>query len=333
MIRVLFVSKGSEHPAGRYRVTQYLGWLVEHGVQPQVVPFPDSVLDWRGLFLAANPHDIIVIQKKRLPILPMLMVRRGHARLIYDVDDAVMYASSRHDSQDSATRMRQFVSMASKCDAVTVGNSYLKSLAEPHNKRVWIIPTAVDTRKYRLNDHSRQPDKVTLGWIGGRKSLVFLKELGPVMDRLAEKHPNVQLKMICNEFFDCAKMPVVKTQWDEKTEADEVRTFDIGIAPLPDDVWSRGKCATKLLQCMAAGVPSVASPVGVHTDIIKEGVNGMLATNHDEWFAKLSALTGDIETRRRLGLAGRKTVEESYSLEATAPKMLEVFKAVLAQGS
>jgi glycosyltransferase involved in cell wall biosynthesis len=148
----------------------------------------------------------------------------------------------------------------------------------------------------------------------------------PVFEELHAKHPQTALKIVCNEFFDCPTMPVIKKAWAGAEEGTDVASFDIGLAPLPDDVWSQGKCATKLLQCMAAGVVSVASAVGVHREIIREGVNGCLASTHAEWLMKLDALVADPAARRTMGEAARKTVERDYSLAASQPKLLNVLR-------
>jgi len=225
--------------------------------------------------------------------------------------------------------MKRFIQMVRHSDGVIAGNSYLKSLTEPHNSRVWILPTSIDLTKYQIKDYERPAGKkIVIGWIGGGKALFCLKQLRPVLERLGKRYNNVELKIICNEFFECESMPVVKKVWREEEESEDVAGCDIGLAPLPDDPWSRGKCATKLLQYMASGVPAVAAPVGVHNEIIKEGVNGLLAKTPDEWFDKISRVIETPALRRDLGLAGRKTFEAGYSFQASAPKLLRILRDV-----
>lgn len=327
-MKVLFIVRSGNHPATRLRVIQYLEHLKDAQIDSEVMPFPTGLLGWWGLLKKAKESDIVFFQKKRVHKFWLKRLKAKGLKLIFDFDDAVMFNSSRHPAPESPLRMRHFASMVKRCHGIIAGNSYLKSLAEPYNKNIWILPTTIDADKYQIEKHSSPGPAVILGWIGGSKSLVFLKALQPMLDRIAEKHSNVSLKIVCDSFFEGAKMPIIKKQWSEADEAQDVLSFDIGLAPLPDDPWSRGKCATKLLQYMASGIPAVASAVGVHTEIIRDGVNGCLARNDAEWFDKLSRLIEDVTLRQRLGAAARQTAEQDYSVQANAPKLLEILKKV-----
>jgi glycosyltransferase involved in cell wall biosynthesis len=340
-------SRSGGHPATRLRVIQYLEHLKDAGIDTEVIPFPSGLLEWWRLLRKAKESDIVFFQKKRVHRFWLKRIKAKGAKLIYDFDDAVMFNSSRHPVPESPLRMRHFVSMVKRCHGIIAGNSYLKSLAEPYNKNIWILPTTIDTDKYRIknttseiaarpggyrdarNDNKEDMKQMILGWIGGSKSLVFLKALQPMLDRIAEKHSNVALKIVCDSFFESGKMPIIKKAWSEADEAPDVLSFDIGLAPLPDDPWSRGKCATKLLQYMASGIPAVASAVGAHNEIIRDNVNGCLAKNDNEWFDKLSRLIEDVTLRQRLGAAARQTADQNYSVKANAPKLEEILRKIL----
>lgn len=209
-------------------------------------------------------------------------------------------------------------------DRVIAGNQYLKSQALPYNKNITIIPTAIDTSRYTIKDYCRNKKNVTIGWIGSKSSLPFLKELMPAFDQLAAQDNLLELKIICNDFFDCRKMPVVKKMWALEDENADLQEIDIGLAPLPNHEWTKGKCATKLLQYLAAGIPVVCSPVGVHNEIIQEGVNGFFAASPLEWIEKIGLLAKDKALRERIGREGKKTVESSYSLQANIPKFIDI---------
>jgi glycosyltransferase involved in cell wall biosynthesis len=240
-----------------------------------------------------------------------------------------MFASSRHASPDSPKRMKSFSDMVTRSDTVIAGNSYLKSLTEPYNKNVHILPTTIELTKYQIKSYEPKvtPDTlITLGWLGGAKSLVFLKILLPLLEDLTSRFKNIQLKIICNEFFKSNILPIIEQPWTESNEANDILSFDIGLAPLPDDPWSRGKCATKLLQYMAAGIPSIASTVGIHNDIIQDGANGFLVKYDEEWIDKLIQLIENPTLRQKMGLAGRKTVDDYYSVAVNAPKLLEILR-------
>lgn len=328
-MKVLFVARPENHPATRYRVIQYLDCLKKADVNSEVIHFPNTIIGWLKLFKKSPEFDIVLFQKKRVPPFWLKRLKTTKVKLVYDFDDAVMFNSSRHPNSESPLRMKHFIAMVKNCDGIIAGNSYLKSLAEPHNKQVWIIPTAVDTSKYPVKSYYQNSDSpIILGWIGGGKSLVFLKPLENVFEKLAKQHKDIQLKIVCSEFLDSASIKIIKKQWSENDEINDILSFDIGLAPLPDDPWSRGKCATKLLQYMSAGIPSVAAAVGVHNDIIKDGINGFLASNNDEWFNKLNRLIEDKILRQKSGAAARETVEKSYSVTANAPKLLEILNSI-----
>jgi glycosyltransferase involved in cell wall biosynthesis len=345
-MKVLFVVREGNHPATRLRVIQYLEHLKDAHIDSEVIPFPTGLLGWWGLLRKAKESNVVFFQKKRVHKFWLKRLKAKGLKLIYDFDDAVMFNSSRHPIPESPLRMRHFASMVKRCHGIIAGNSYLKSLAEPYNKNIWILPTTIDTDKYIIknttseiatrpddhrnarNDNKGDAQQMILGWIGGSKSLVFLKALQPMLDRIAERHNNVALKIVCDSFFESNKMPIIKKAWSEADESEDVLSFDIGLAPLPDDPWSRGKCATKLLQYMASGIPAVASAVGVHNEIIRDNVNGCLARNDAEWFDKLSRLIEDVTLRQRLGATARQTAEQDYSVKANAPKLIEILKKV-----
>jgi glycosyltransferase involved in cell wall biosynthesis len=329
-MRVLFLIQGFEHPASRYRVLQYIDFLRANGVVEKVAVYPKSAEEWNALEEDLEDSDVVFIQKKRMKRREARRVRlSGGAKIVYDVDDAVMFRSSRRKFHKSWRRGRAFARMCGLCDFVIAGNAYLEALARAHNANTAVIPTSIDTALYPVKKfHESAP--VTIGWIGGRKSLVFLKELAPVLDEVHRRLPQTQLKIVCNEFFDLAKMTVVKKQWNEREEGADVESFDVGLAPLPDDPWSRGKCATKLLQCMAAGVPCVASAVGVHNEIVKDGENGLLVSTTERWVEALVRLCSDAAPRKSMGRQARLTVERGYSLAASAPKLLAALKKVAA---
>lgn len=327
-MKTLFLIQGANQPASRYRVGQFLEFLRADGIECDVRDYPRSIPAWIGVLRLRRKVDVVFFQKKRAPRWPVMRLKAGGAKVVYDVDDAVMFASSRHESPDAPARMKRFVTMCESSDAVTAGNRYLAEMARKHCTNVTIVPTCMDMRKYPPRGPAANRGRVVLGWIGGRKSLPFLKELDPALAMLKGLGVDATLKVVCNEFpVDCP-IPVEKKTWIEAEEAADVASFDIGLAPLPDDPWSRGKCATKLLQGMAARVPCVASPVGAHCDIVKEGANGYLASGPKEWAEKLARLAKDPALRDRLGDSARETVAAEYSVQAHAPRLSTLLKSL-----
>jgi len=327
-MKTLFLIQGQTHPASRYRVLQFLEFLRADGIDCDVRDYPRSIAAWIGVLRQRRKVDVVFFQKKRAPRWPLARLRAGGAKIVYDVDDAVMFASSRHESAEAPARMKRFETMCAMSDAVTAGNRYLADMARKFCPAVTIVPTAMDMRKYAPRGPAGKGGRVVLGWIGGRKSLVFLKALDPALAALKAKGVDAVLRVVCNEFPADCPIPVEKKTWSEAGEAADVASFDIGLAPLPDDPWSRGKCATKLLQCMAARVPCVASPVGAHCDIIREGENGFLADGPEEWAEKIARMARDPALRDRLGDAARETVAKDYSVQAHAPRLARLLKSL-----
>jgi len=328
MKKVYFLIQEWNHPASRYRVLQYVPYLKESHIDTRVALFPGSFCQWMKLFSELKGYDTVFVQKKRLWRWQLWYLKRKHIRIIYDFDDAIMFKSPVDGGGRSFKRQRTFARMVRYSDRVIAGNQYLKSQALPYNKNVAILPTAIDTTRYTTKDYRKNKEKITVGWIGSRSSLPFLKELTPAFDQLASQYTSVELKIICNDFFECRKMPVMKKMWALEDENADLQDIDIGLAPLPNHEWTKGKCATKLLQYLSVGIPVVCSPVGVHNEMIKEGVNGLFAASTQEWIEKLDLLIKDKALRERIGAEGKKTVESSYSLKANLPKFINIIQGL-----
>jgi len=209
---------------------------------------------------------------------------------------------------------------------VIVGNSYLRDYALKFNPNVTVIPTVIDTKRYRPREQYEFRGKPVIGWVGLAYNLSYLVRLRGALLKLRKEVGDFELRIICSRPL---KMDGVRTsfkRWSYEDEVVDIRGFDIGIMPLPDDEWARGKCGLKLLQYMACGVPVVASPVGVNTEIIRDGKNGFLARNEEEWIKKLSLLLRDEESRRQMGKAGRRTVQTRYSLRLWGPRLAGLYK-------
>lgn len=328
MKRIYFFIQEWNHPASRYRVLQYVPYLKELHIEYRVALFPDSFCQWMKLFSEIKEYHTVFVQKKRLWHWQIWYLKRKHIRIIYDFDDAVMFKSPVDGGGRSFKRQRTFARMVRSSDQVIAGNQYLKSQALPYNKNITIIPTAIDTSRYTIKDYCMNKKNVTIGWIGSKSSLPFLKELIPAFDQLAAQNNSLELKIICNDFFECRKMPVVKKMWALDDENADLQEIDIGLAPLPNHEWTKGKCATKLLQYLSVGIPVVCSPVGVHNEIVREGANGFFAASPQEWIEKISLLVKDKILRERIGREGKKTVESSYSLQANIPKFIDIIQGL-----
>jgi glycosyltransferase involved in cell wall biosynthesis len=186
------------------------------------------------------------------------------------------------------------------------------------------LTTCVDWKQYPAARHRNKPSGVHLVWIGSSSTLNALETSRDLFEQVGAAIPGLVLKLICDRFFELKNMTVERCSWSENSEALELSRADIGISWLPDDRWSRGKCGLKILQYMAAGLPVVANPVGVHSQMVEHGITGFLAESPAEWAEAIGKLASDPDLRQRMGEAGRARLAAEYSLEAGASRWLSL---------
>jgi glycosyltransferase involved in cell wall biosynthesis len=332
-MKVLFLIQGWEVAASRYRVLQYIPYLTSKGIEAKVHLYPKTFKEIFQFFNDLSQYHIIFLQRNRFNQPLLGLFKRKSKRIIYDFDDAVMYRNSTAPSPYSRTRERRFARIVRAADHVIAGNNFLKDQATRYTDRVTMIPTAIDQDKYSVKDYRAKKDTVTIGWIGDHGSIHYLAKMRPVFEELGKQYPNLELKIICDTFFDCEKIPVIKKIWSEKEEIADLKSLDIGVMPLTDDPWSMGKCGLKILQYYGVGVPTVCTPVGVNRDVVQDGINGFWAMTDEEWIEKLSTLIEDPSLRQTMGLRGREVVRESYSIQACAPGFHKVLDEVIKKGA
>jgi len=215
-------------------------------------------------------------------------------------------------------------------DVVTVGNQFLKNevLKVDQRKKVFVIPTSVDTRLYPKKKKVLDRKEIILGWIGTKGNLRYLKTLEPVFEALARKFSSVKLKIVSDDFYDSRHIQTIKKPWKLEDEKEDLISFDIGLMPLNEDLWSRGKCGLKIIQYLSVGVPVVCTPVGINCDIVQNGTNGYWATTHEEWVDRITILIQNPDLRQRMGFNGIEAVEREYSLAVTSEKFLKVLQGL-----
>ena len=259
---------------------------------------------WQALANPPPPGDACIIQRWLPSLWELRRLRRQYRYLIFDFDDAVWlrdsYASK---GLHSAKRLRRFEAIVDASDLVIAGNAFLAEQVGLARQR--IIPTCIEPANYPIAGHRPEPQNIRLVWIGSSSTLQGLRQLSPLLDRIADAIPNVRLKLICDRYLSLNRMPVDCCEWRAESEAAELADADVGIAWMPDDDWSRGKCGLKILQYMAAGLPVVANRVGVHGEMVRHGESGFLADTDNEWITAVRNLAGDAAMRRRMGLGGR----------------------------
>jgi glycosyltransferase involved in cell wall biosynthesis len=303
-----------------------LGEIARHSVY-----FGRRVARRLGQVFQAGRFDLVVLEKELLPYFPFgleLLLRRNQPRVITLYDDAVYIGYQRHPwaliRLLCREKIRQVMQISSR---VIVWNKYLADYAARFNPQVTIVNSAVDLRRYRLkSDWEQAEGRVILGWIGTPNSFRYLAGLDDVLRDLARRH-GVKLRVVSSVDYQSSSIPVENRRWGLETEVDDLCTFDIGIMPLADDPWTRGKSAYKAVQYMAVGLPVVGSPVGTASEVICDGVSGYLAGTPEQWRERLALLIENPELRRQQGLAGRKRVEQTYSLQAVAPRLIEAIQS------
>ena len=327
-MKALFLIQGHNQPSSRYRVLHYLPYLAKKGFDTRVITYPRNIAAYAKLCGMVKDYDVIFLQRKRLHPPLLQIVRRLAHGMVYDFDDAVMYRSTNAPSPYSPTRRRQFARMVKAADHVIAGNTFLGDQTRKYTEQVTVIPTAIDMERYAPRDYHKKSTKVTIGWIGSSSTLPYLERIKGVFETLGERYKHIELKVICDTFIHCEKISVIKKVWSEKEEIADLKSLDIGVMPLSDDPWSRGKCGLKIMQYYGVGIPVVCTPVGINRDVVQDGINGFWAATREEWIEKLSTLIEDSSLRQEMGLRGREIVRESYSIQACAPRFYKVLNEV-----
>lgn len=324
--RILFLLESATDPSGRLRVMSFLPYIDPDKYEWEVRAIPNSILSRPALFQAIAGADIVFLHRKlfRPWEMPFISGRRG---LIYDFDDMVMLPGREKyqtaQGQDSG-RLRRFRKTITAARAIIAGNTYLREQTGAAADKTVIIPTTVDTSQQPVKLDPGPREGVVLGWIGTRGNLRYLASLAEVLQRLSTRVRGLTLKIICDGFIDLEGVRIIKKKWQLDDEPTDLFTMDIGLMPLPDDLWTRGKCGYKILQYMAAGLPVVASPVGVNANIVRHGVNGFWASTQEEWADGLVKLVENPDLREQMGRAGRALVQNEYDLKIWVNTFLRV---------
>ena len=333
--------------SSRLRMLQFVDHLEANGFRCTISPLlPDYVerlyttgkqsifalvrdyLRRARLLFTARRYDRVWIEKELFPSAPAtaerLLARLGVAYVV-DYDDAVFHSYDRSPSLLKRLLLgRKIDVVMAKARTVIAGNAYIAERARAAGASdVRIIPTVVDHRRYRQRP-SRAPGRLTIGWIGSPATQVFLPPVTAPLIAICRRH-NARLLLVgalpsAADWFDGIDVEI--RQWSEETEQDDVAEMDIGIMPLEDAPWERGKCGYKLIQYMASGVAVCASPVGVNVEIVSNSRSGLLASTAEEWTQSLELLAADGAMRHEMQTNGVEAVRRHYSVESQLPAIL-----------
>lgn len=356
--RILALSPIPEEGAGcRFRIAQYAPFLASAGYELKIHPLFDERffrmvyqpgrigekagrLAWRTLARAravwsSGKYDAVFIYREAYPIGPPLferMIARRRIPIIYDFDDAIYLPNT-----SEANRLIGFLKRPGKTaeilrlsSHVIAGNQCLADYATDYATAITVIPTCVDTAVWKPSAGQRSHDAApVIGWIGTPTTTSYLLQLSDALRRLAQSHRFILRVSGSAHPVEIAGVTVDNSPWQLSREVELFSTCDVGVYPLPDDPWARGKSGLKAIQFMACGVPLVAAPVGVNREIVRDGTSGFFATTPAEWVGRLRLLLESAELRARIGDAGRETVAQRYSLAVAAPRMLAAIETTL----
>jgi glycosyltransferase involved in cell wall biosynthesis len=318
MKKILFYTHNiftKENPVG-YRIQQYFPYLEKDGFAVSLVTTKTSLA---AVLREASQSDVVVVQRLLMSPFRLKLLNAFAKRIVYDFDDAVMYGST----GESSTRRKRFGSIVKASRAVFCGNDFLLDEARKYRTSdLYYMPTVVDMEEYPVKEHTEHRPFV-VGWIGSSSTLRYLEEIREVLISLSQME-GVECRIVADKPFDMDGPGITFAKWNKENEKKMVLDFDVGIMPVKDDIWSKGKCGLKLIQYMAAGLPAVAHAVGVAQEMISEGVNGFLCGDTDGWINAIKAIKDDISLRQRMGRAARKIAEENYSLEVWGRRFVEI---------
>lgn len=279
--------------------------------------------------LEARRFDKLILAREFLPFMPARLERAFLSRpVIYDLDDA-RFLLYRHKGPTPRLPFmaHKIDGLIQRAEAVVAGSEYLASYTKSLNGATTVIPSVVDTERYRVAPRVNK-DHVVIGWIGSPATEHYLAVLAAPLAHLA-RHAKIRLRVVGGRAPVIPGVVTEEVMWSERDEIALIQSFDVGVMPLTDDPWSRGKCAFKLIQCMACGVPVVASPVGANNEVVTAQC-GILADGDSAWLDALERLVADESLRRSMGRACRERVEQHYSLAVAAPRLAAVLTGTAA---
>lgn len=352
-IRFVTLHRPDRSPSQRFRFEQYIPFLEENGFKCEFSYLLNPKDDkrfykprnyfWKGWILVKStvkrlkeiyqkkPADIVFIQRECFMLGTTFFEQQfaKKSKVIFDFDDSIWL-----QNVSNANKKLAFLKNAAKTselikisDLIIAGNEYLADYAKNYSTNVQIIPTTIDTEEYKKRVITKNENRICIGWSGSVTTIQHFELAIPYLKFINEKYGDkVYFKVIGDENYRNSELTIQGVKWQKETELIDLSEIDIGIMPLPDDEWAKGKCGLKGLQYMALEIATIMSPVGVNTSIIQNGENGFLASTFEEWTTSLSTLIESETLRKSIGVNGRKTVIDNYSVLANREKYLNLFQ-------
>lgn len=355
--KVLFIClhRPDRSPSQRFRFEQYINFLNSNGYDCKheflLNQKDDSLFYKPGKFLTKGfialksllklvglsyfqKFDIVFVQREAFMLGTSFFEKRfsKKSKLIFDFDDSIWLSNISEANKNfnwikNPEKTSKIISYSSM---IFAGNQYLSDYAKQYNSNIKIIPTTIDTDECKRIEFKEKDSRICIGWSGSITTIQHFNFAIPFLRKIREKYGNkVIFKVIGDKNYFNEELEIQGLGWKKEDEIIELSKMDIGIMPLPNDEWARGKCGLKGLLYMSLEIPTIMSPVGVNSEIISDGKNGFLADGVDEWLEKLSILIENPELREKMGKAGRQTVIEKYSVESQKNNYLKYFDELI----
>ncbi|MCR9251940.1 MAG: glycosyltransferase [bacterium] len=356
-MKILFIAPYpfDEAPSQRFRFEQYFKILEENSIEYDFKPFLDQNA-WRILYKSGNiikkvggilrgfnkrlalifrarKYKFIFIHREATPLGPpfieWILAKFLRKKIIYDFDDAI-WLSNTSSSNKIASSLKNHQKVLKICKwsyRISVGNSYLKEFALQFNDNVILNPTTIDTEQLHnksLVKGTKKDQVFRIGWTGTHSTLKYIEPIFPVLDDLIKKS-EFKFVIISNQPPNIKRPYIEFIPWSKETEITDLAKFDIGLMPLEDDIWARGKCGFKALQYMALEIPALVSPVGVNSKIVDHGMNGFICDTPEQWHDNIKVLMANSDARKRMGVAGREKIIDEYSVLSNKQNFLDLF--------
>lgn len=330
MIKVTALTASRIDPSSRFRIRQFIQPLEKFGVAvrehtPIVNRYKIEPLPWLAMatripgLLASRFTDVTWLGRELVSGKYSLEGWAGRNR-VFDVDDAIWLPYESDFSEK----------IVQHCHGVIAGNRFLADHYEKLGARVWLVPTSVDTDVWKPRNEN-VGNKWTIGWIGSSANLHFLSQIEEALGDFLASHSEAELLVACDREPSLKRLPVDRwrySRWSIEREVELVQQMDVGLMPLDDSETARGKCGFKMLSYMSVGLPVIVSPVGVNQEILEHAQLGLPASSANDWYQALDRLYGNHQLGQQMGAAGRRVVEQHYSVIANAPKLAEIFREV-----
>jgi glycosyltransferase involved in cell wall biosynthesis len=353
-MRILFITPypSGEAPSQRFRFEQYFRDLIQEGHQYKVSAFLDlqawNIIYKKGHFpkkvfalfrgylkrlydlFRVLRYDIVFIHREAspfgFPVFVFIITRIFKKYTVFDFDDAIWIPNASETNRNLTMKFKRFKNVNDTCKwatVISVGNQYLAAFACQYNKNVIINPTTIDTDEHHNSTTDHSNSKFIIGWTGSHSTVHYLDDVYPVLKRLEDEF-DFEFHVICDipPRFSLRSLKFIP--WSKQAEIDDLLNFNVGIMPLPDDVWAKGKCGFKALQYMALGVPAVVSGVGVNAEIVDHNINGCVCNTQEEWYASLRKLLSEPAYLRKLSEKTREKIVNHYSVKSNRENFLSL---------